>query len=362
MPEPLKNLYTPTFIDAVAQQMQRQYAEFDSSGFVAFVFDEYWANRELKSRMGHIAQALHHSMALPYVDALNVLKPVSAQFSGFEYMFFPDFVARYGLEAYDASIDALEWFTRFSSSEFAVRPFIQRYPDAMMMQMVQWSHSANEHVRRLASEGCRPRLPWAMALPEFKQDPRPIVPILQNLHRDPSEYVRRSVANNLNDIAKDHPHIVIDMAKQWLGQRSETDKLVKHACRTLLKQGQPEVLNLFGFQDPAHIQVTDFDCQPQVVMGEALTFQGTLKTNQAALGKVRVEYAIDFVKKNGSQARKIFHLSESTIHRNEKSFIKHHLFKPISTRRYYAGQHELALIVNGVVMASLPFELVITTP
>ena len=145
-------------------------------------------------------------------------------------MLFPDYVECYGLEHFDSSISALETFTKYSSAEFAVRPFIMRYEQKMMSQMRKWSRSKNHHLRRLSSEGCRPRLPWSMALPAFKQDPTAILTIISALLSDGSEYVRRSVANNLNDISKDHPEIVIEITRQNLGQSDATDKLLKHAA------------------------------------------------------------------------------------------------------------------------------------
>src|SRR5690606_550673 len=140
-----------------------------------------------------------------YIEAVGVLKKAAPYFTGLEAMIFPDFVETYGLDHWEASMDALELMTRYSSSEYAVRPFIAKDTERMMAQMLEWAHSDSEHVRRLASEGCRPRLPWAMGLTMLKKDPSPILPILETLKQDESLYVRRSVANNLNDISKDHP-------------------------------------------------------------------------------------------------------------------------------------------------------------
>ena len=170
-----------------------------------YIFDNNWKDKALKQRMKHISASLHHYLPMQYSDAIQILMKSSSKFRGFQYMFFPGFVERYGLNQYETSIQALEHFTKHSSSEFAVRPFITKYNHKMMAQMEVWAESDNHPIRRLASEGCRPRLPWATALPEFKQDPAPILPILEKLKNDESEYVRRSVANNLNDISKDHP-------------------------------------------------------------------------------------------------------------------------------------------------------------
>jgi len=357
MPEPLKNLYTPELIKALSEQVKIQYCDFDDSSFTAHVFDDDWESKELKERMKHISEALHQYLPVNYSEAVQILISVSANFSGFEYMFFPGFVELYGLDEYENSIHALECFTPYSSSEFAVRPFIIKYADEMVAQMALWAESTNHHVRRLASEGCRPRLPWAMALPDFKKDPSPILPILEKLKNDDSEYVRRSVANNFNDISKDNPHLVIELARTSLGNTQQTDWLIKHACRTLLKQGQAEVMVLFGFPNPEHIEIAEFDTQNAVKMGENLEFSFRLASRQQALGKLRLEYAIGFLKKNGHLSRKVFKISESEVKGNSKTVVKFHSFKAISTRKYYTGNHALSIIANGHELASMAFQV-----
>ena len=237
MPEPLKNRYNKRFVSDLSAEIKKEYSAFDTEGFTQSIFDKSWKDEELKQRMRHITESLHQFLPANYKKALAILKPVSSKFSGFEPMFFPDYVECYGLDDFDASISALETFTKYSSSEFAVRPFIIRHEKKMMAQMKKWSVSKNHHVRRLSSEGCRPRLPWAMSLPKYIDDPEPVLAILLTLLEDDSEYVRRSVANNLNDIAKDHPEIIFKITKQYIGRSENTDKLLKHACRTLLKQG-----------------------------------------------------------------------------------------------------------------------------
>jgi len=257
MPEPLKNLYTEALIDEVGLAILATYPGFDRQAFKQKVFDKQWPERELKARMTHIAESLHPFMPADYPHAIEVLTTVSQKFSGFEPMFFPAFAELFGLDDFENSIAALEIMTRFSSSELAVRPFIIKYGNKMMQQMQRWTASDNEHVRRLASEGCRPRLPWAMALPEFKRDPTPVLAVIEKLMLDESEYVRRSVANNLNDISKDHPEILITMLRNRLGQHGHSDRILKHASRSLLKQGNIDALKLFGYSDPDHIVIHD---------------------------------------------------------------------------------------------------------
>ncbi len=356
MPEALKDRYTPELISALAGQLNAAYKKFDVDAFESQVFCDEWEEKELKDRMIHLSIVMKALLPRDYSKAIAILKKACVHFSGFEYMCFPEFVSRYGLDQYEVSIDALAHFTPFSSSEFAVRPFIIRYPEKMMAQMQRWAEDENYHVRRLASEGCRPRLPWAMALPEFKKDPTPVLPILEQLKDDDSEYVRRSAANNLNDIAKDHPDIVLGLSESWLGQSKETDWVVKHGCRTLLKQGHPRALAFWGYSAADHISISDFIVQEKVAIGEGLNFSFDLKS-ASPLGKLRLEYAIHFLKKNGELSKKVFKISEFESAESAKSVQKIHSFRLISTRVYYPGIHKLSVIVNGSDVAEKTFTL-----
>ncbi|MCA9022639.1 MAG: DNA alkylation repair protein, partial [Planctomycetaceae bacterium] len=313
---------------------------------------------ELKQRMRHITHALHEFLPNDYGTALTVLERAAPSFGGFEAMFFPDFVEVYGLSDWDRSLQALEHFTKYSSSEFAVRPFIAQDQQRMVRQLKLWAASPNEHVRRLASEGSRPRLPWAMALPAFKQNPAPMLPILKRLKADPSEYVRRSVANHLNDISKDHPDVVLSLAEQWLTGKPETRWIVKHGCRTLLKQGDSRTLALFGYRKPEDLRIRKFQLQPSVIsMGEQVEFEFELVSRKTELGQIRLEYAVEFVRLKGATTRKVFKISEGIYSEHARWYRSRHSFKPISTRNYYPGTHRLAIIVNGQEMEQAEFEL-----
>ncbi len=357
MPEPLKNLYTKTLIDNLSEAIVKHYTDFNYRQFKRYVFDQDWQQRELKQRLRHITRGLHQFLPDSYSKALKILKPVSKNLSGFEYMIFPDYVELYGMDHFDESIAALEHFTRYSTSEMAVRPFIIQYPKKMMAQMLRWSRSDNYHVRRLSSEGCRPRLPWAMALPGFKKDPAPVLKILERLKQDESEYVRRSVANNLNDISKDHPRLVLKLARQWHGRHPDTDWLVKHACRTLLKKGNSTAMRLFGLKKPSHVTLTKFKVDKTVKRGDSLSFSFALTTQKKSLGKLRVEYALGFLRANGTQSEKVFKISEAVYQHNARTIRKNHSFKPISTRRYYPGKHSVVIIINGLEFARRNFHL-----
>jgi 3-methyladenine DNA glycosylase AlkC len=294
-----------------------------------------------------------------YREAISVMDKIIAVCDDFFKLCFPTFVELYGQdeENWDSSIAAMELYTQYSSSEFAVRPFIIKHEERMMAQMVAWSTHENEHVRRLSSEGCRPALPWGVALNSFKKDPSPVLPILEQLKTDPSLYVRKSVANNINDISKTHPDLVAKLAKDWYGKHQHTDWIVKHGCRTLLKKGNRDVLAIFGYDDIDSVEVSDFALGAESVsIGGDITFSFTVSVKDAA--KVRLEYGIDFVKANGKRNRKIFQISEVTLKANtKKPYSKNHSFEDLSTRKHYPGTHSVTLIVNGAERGTLNFEV-----
>jgi len=364
--ELFKNLYNDRFFDFFTSSLKQVYPAFDVSNFMEHTYDDGWDQRELKQRMRHITEGLKKHLPEDFKECTQLILACIGQLEqnglkehSVEYMFFPDFVECYGMDHLDVAVQAMEEITQFTSCEFAVRPFIIRHPKVMMAQMLSWSRHENHKVRRLASEGCRPRLPWAMALPDLKKDPSPIFPVLENLKNDASDFVRKSVANNLNDIAKDHPDRVIATVRKWKGKTKETDWIVKHASRTLLKQGNPELMQLFGFGATGAVQLSDFTIKtPKLILGAHLEFSFTLKNKAKQSTKIRLEYGVYYQKANGTLSRKVFKISEKDYPPNSSTVIerKQH-FKPITTRVYHAGKHEVSLIINGVEMEKKGFEL-----
>ncbi len=358
MAELLKYLYSEEYISTLLNSLE--YPSLNHKDFKIAIFDDAWKERELKDRMRHISITLGLFLPKKYADAIEILKKSFLQLNHayrLENMIFQDFVEVYGLDDFQTSMDAMEFFTIDSSSEFAIRKFILKYPDATMKQMLLWAESDNFHVRRLASEGCRPRLPWAVALPLFKKDPTKVLEILELLKNDESEYVRKSVANNLNDISKDNPIIVKEVASSWIGANTNRDALMKHACRTMLKSSDKDILNLFGFYSVDAITLSDFKLNKEVLMGEELEFSFNLNSKKE-LGKLRIEYIIEFIRKNRKHNAKVFKISEGVFQKEEKKILKKHSFKPISTRVYYKGLHKLSIIINGEKFIKKEFFLV----
>ena len=362
MPDLIKNIYNYESLCKLALDIQSVYGAFQVDEFLKSTMDETWKDLELKDRIVQISVNLGKYLPTDYKTAISIIDKVVMNYGtwldGFV-GFFPVFVEIYGQDEvnWDVSMAAFARYTQYASSELAVRSFIINHEERMMAQMNAWSKDENELVRRLASEGCRPQLPWGQALTSFKKDPAPILPILERLKTDPSIHVRKSVANNLNDISKTHPDLVAKLAKDWYGENEYTNWIVKHGCRTLLKKGNRDVLAIFGYHDVTSIDIDDFALgATSISLGEDITFSFAILTKDAA--KVRLEYGIDYVKSNGKRNRKIFKISEVSLKENvRKPYTKKHSFADVSTRKHYPGTHSITLIVNGVERSKLDFEL-----
>lgn len=363
MAEPLKNMFNQRFFEVLIEAFREHYPAFKKQSFLDHIYDDQWEQRELKDRMRHITIGLRNQLPSDYRAALGIVRKTAPKLDdfNFETMIFPDFVEVYGLDDWDVSLPALEQFTQQSSAEFAVRPFILRDQKRMMKQMLSWAKHSSHHVRRLASEGCRPRLPWAIALPAFKADPSPILPILEGLKLDESDYVRRSVANNLNDIAKDNPQIVIETLHQWkMHDTPEMQPLISHALRTLVKQGNADALELLGYASNSKITIQNLTVHPQTIpMGGEVTLSFTVESHSHEPQPALIDYIIHHQRANGQQTPKVFKLSKLRLAAHEKREIsKKHSFRAVTTRKYYPGEHAVEIQINGVSAGRVTFNII----
>ena len=361
MAERLKDMFfKPEFFDDLAAACRAVYAPFDTETFLAQIYDMGWEDRELKERVRHTTLTLGSLLPEDYRAALSLLRQLAPALDsyGFEKMIFPDFVEVYGLDDWNVSLPALEQFTQQASAEFAVRPFIVKDQKRMMAYMLQWAGHASHHVRRLASEGCRPRLPWAMALPALKADPTPILPILERLKLDESETVRRSVANNLNDISKDNPHVVVDVIRRWQAHNTKEMRwIATQALRTLVKAGNPDALELLGFPSAPEIRVKSLVLEPDTIaIGDKITFSFEVESTGQSSQELMIDYVMHLVRAKGKQTRKVFKLTKKTIAPGETLTItKRHSFQPMSTRKYYPGEHAVEIQINGNLLGRREF-------
>ena len=378
MAESFKNMFDEQFFDRFTKDLQLVIHDFDVCKFVSQIMDDEWENRKYKQRIMHITAVLKKFLPVNYKEAiakilelLDYVKNMLPDFSKIDDNNFglltleygailDNYIEQYGIDDYETSIKAIEKITQFTSCEFVTHPFIVKYKDKMMKQMLVWSKHEHWGVRRLASEGCRPRLPWAMALPNLKENPAPIIPILENLKNDPSRFVRLSVANNLNDIAKDNPETVINLAKRWKGESEEVDWVIKHGCRTLLKQGNPEVMRLFGFDSIENIGIEKFQIlTPKVKLGDSLEFSFNLLNSNNEKNKIRLEYGVYYQKANGTLAKKVHKISEKEYTGNSVTQItRKHSFRVVTTRKFHFGLHQVAVLINGNEFEKHDFELI----
>jgi len=361
----IKDIYSLSFYNRFAEIAGPVIPSFNQDEFIRQIFSNGFEDMEWKQRLNHTTRVLHNFLPADFKEAADLIRQMITRLrkdnvaGGLEFMFFPDYIAAYGLDDFETSVQSLEFITQYISCEFAVRPFIIRYGQQMITEMEKWSAHENHHVRRFASEGSRPRLPWAMAIPALKKDPSPIIPLLENLKNDPSAYVRRSVANSINDIAKDHPDLVIALAAQWKGASKETDAIIKHGCRTLLKQGHVEILRHYGLESK-EISVHDFQvATPEVKIGDNLEFSFSLTNRSTAQQTIRLEYGLYYRKANGLLSRKVFKISEKSY--APASVIKvsrKQSFRVITTKVFHKGEHQLSIIVNGEEKVVKSFVLV----
>ncbi|MCH2233835.1 MAG: DNA alkylation repair protein [Crocinitomicaceae bacterium] len=354
----LKDSYNKELIQSIGERLKSEWSKFNKKEFLKSTYTNEFLTLELKDRMRWIAKKMNDSLPIPYKQQIEFIKPLAPHYPALQGIIFPEFVHTFGLEDPTTSIEALEYLTQYSTGEFAIRPFLIKYPKTIDT-MVEWSKHKNFHVRRLASEGTRPLLPWAPKLPEYIKDPTPILPILENLKNDPEDYVYRSVANNLNDISKDHPELALNIAEKWIGSSDSANWAAKHGMRTLLKKGHPDAMKLFGFGDISAIQVQDFNLENHKIKIGEFTRLNIKLLNSGKSSKFRIEYMIHYLKKNGKHNTKVFQIAEKQIKPNEKvDYSKKLDFKDLSTRKHYAGQHFVSLSINGNRLNKLEFELV----
>lgn len=323
---------------------------------------------ELKARVKHIIAALKDS--LPQDPKLAVAAIVRAgeawreppSSEKYEFAAWPlvDFVGAHGLEDFEGSMQALRRLTPLFSAEFAIRPFILEDPGRALSIMAAWRSDDSEHVRRLVSEGSRPRLPWGQRLTPFVKDPRPVLELLEGLRDDPAEYVRRSVANNLNDVTKDHPELALEVCARWAeGASAERRWIVKHATRGLVKAGHPGALALLGYDPKAKVEVRGLAVGPdRARVGDVVRISFELVSKSARAQPLVVDYAVHHVKKDGRRTPKVFKLQTLELAPKARQRIeKQHSFRPVTTRVYYPGTHAIEILINGRSRGVVELEL-----
>ncbi|SFG96505.1 DNA alkylation repair protein [Pseudomonas sp. NFACC45] len=356
----LKEIFNAARLEHIASEMSTVYPAFDSRAFLNMAKDGL-SELSVMQRMARVSECLHAVLPLDYEASLDVLRDLAPRLNSmFVSMFLPHYVASYGRHSFDLSLDALKYFTRFGSSEFAVRHFLRDDLARTLKAMHDWAHDPNEHVRRLASEGSRPRLPWSFHLEPIQANPDLAAAILETLKADNSLYVRKSVANHLNDITKQHPDWVLDRIEGWPLQDRHTAWVARHALRSLIKQGNARALAVIGVGGKAQIQVLNLQVTPAVIrLGEPITLSFKVQSTLEQSQRLVIDYAIDYVKASGGTSAKVFKLKTFDLPALEGvSLSRSQHIRELTTRRHYAGRHAVHLLVNGERLGSTAFDIV----
>jgi 3-methyladenine DNA glycosylase AlkC len=324
---------------------------------------------ELKQRVSHLVRVLHSSLPGDFEKAAKTLSQIppywdrgdeSDPLAGFAAWPLIDYVGEYGLGHPLISLELLKTLTPLFSAEFAIRPFIKEHFKLTHKHLKAWCKDPNEHVRRLVSEGTRPRLPWGQRLPQFIRNPQPVIELLERIKDDPSEYVRRSVANNLNDISKDNPELVIQICSEWSKAATNERKwIIRQATRSLVRAGNPEVFPLLGYTDNPKITIRNLRLDREIVkIGEGLSFSFDIASASKTGQSFILDYAVYYMKANKKTSPKVFKLKAMTLDPDETTAVrKTHSFKAVTTRKHYEGEHAIELLINGLPCGILEFNL-----
>ena len=371
MAEPLKNQFGENIPRKIAAMISAVYPTFKTDAFVANVMEDY-EPLDLMARGRKIAHTLRRYLPEDYPQAAEILiasldSPLDhtdrVGMAPFLYLPHTMFVAEYGLDHFEISMRAQYELTQRFPAEFSIRPFIEKYPEATLNRLRDWATDPNVHVRRLVSEGTRPRLPWASRLRAFQRDPRPTLALLELLKDDPDLYVRRSVANHLNDIGKDNPDILVETARNWLTEAPpERRWLIRHALRSSVKRGDKEALGILGFENEVSVTVRNGSVTPpQIAQGGSVTIAFEITNEGESRQSLVVDFRIHYIKANGKANPKVFKLKTVTLAPQETiSLQKTVTLKEMTTRKHYPGIHQIDLLLNGSVEPLGEFELTTT--
>lgn len=371
--EPFKNFYNKKIISGMGDHFSRAWPDFDRTGFIKAAAKNL-ATLELKERSNQITEAMARYLPADFEHTAQILHASLRDdddgdisnatvdergIAGWAIMPMTHYVGLHGLAHFDTAMHLFKELTKRFTSEFGIRFFLLAEPKRTLTVLKTWTDDPSRHVRRLVSEGTRPRLPWAMQLPAFIENPAPLIKLLEALKDDKEAYVRRSVANHLNDISKDHPERVAKIAQRWMrGADTEREKLVRHACRSLIKQGHTPTLSALGYGAP-RIKVKSLEIlTPRLHFGQALEFALSIRSSARQAQALIIDYAIHHRKANGQSTPKVFKWKTLTLDAGATlTATRKHAIRKISTRVYYPGAHAVEILVNGQSMGKKSFEL-----
>lgn len=342
----------------LAAQVSRHEPRFQAAFFLERA-ERGWDDLELMARGEHLARTLWEVAALPFPRLVGILvaelgpeleRTEDNGMAPFRHLPLSFLIARHGLDHLEESLVAMHALTQRFTAEFCIRPFLERHRDPVMERLRAWANDPSPHVRRLVSEGTRPRLPWASRLRELQRDPSLSLPLLEALRDDPHPYVRRSVANHLNDIGKDHPGMLLATARAWwTGAPPERRRLLEHALRTRIKGGDPDVLALLGYEATDSVKIAKVRISPRpVVLGGSIEVSFEIANTSRTARDLLVDLRLHAVKSDGSLRPKVFKMRRLSLAPGASERLSSSIsFRPMTTRTHHPGRHRLEALVNG---------------
>ena len=349
MADALKDMFSKKFYERLAHELNIADKNIHPDKFVKDVTKGIDA-LSLNQRMRNTSVVLKKHLPDDYKKSIDTLFKVVPEFQkSYTALLFPDFVGQYGHHDFKTSMEALKHFTQFGSSEFAIREFLKRDFDKTLSVMKKWAEDKNHHVRRLASEGSRPRLPWSFNLDEIAKNPNHTLPILEMLKSDNELYVKKSVANHLNDFSRINPDWMLKVVNSWDRKNEDTAWIVKHASRSLIKKGDQRSLAVFDYEKSPKVKILNFKIlNSKLKLGESLSYSFDIVSEKSKSQKLVIDYAIHYQKKSGELAPKVFKLKDLNLKSKQKvSISKSHRFMDFTTRKHYPGKHAFEIMLNG---------------
>ncbi len=370
MAEPLKTFFSESLVREIAKSIKGVFPAFKTASFVT-AGSTGLSDLELLDRARHIAKALGDHLPADFEKAIAILvrslgpEHVRDELEGagmapFFYLPHTMFIAERGIEHFDLAMAAQREITKRFTAEFSIRPFIERYPEKTFLLLKHWAKDENAHVRRLVSEGTRPRLPWAARVRYLDEHPEKGLSLLEMLKDDPATLVRRSVANHLNDVGKAHPELLLSTCKNWLeGASPERRALVEHALRSAIKRGEKGALALLGHGEKPNVAIQSAQFEPsRVAIGgkEKITF--TLKSQSKKAQSLLVDIAVHFIKANGKPSAKVFKISRVTLEPSATVTLSKSISLAVhTTREPQVGIHQVDVLINGNALPLGSFEV-----
>lgn len=361
-----KDWFDDEAVEALGQQVAAVGSQFDLSLFRQLA-GKGLGSLEFLARVKQFSHALHRSLPKDPPVALAILRnslptlmpDCESVTDGWLQWPIGQFIADHGLEHFEESFVTMIELTQRFSSEFAVRPFLSRYPDATFERLLSLTDHQSAHVRRWCSEGVRTRLPWGKRLDNLIANPEPIWEILERLKGDPELYVRRSVANNLNDLAKDHPEAVVERCRRWAGEEFEgRDWVLRQALRSLVKDGHKGALSVLGYHPPAEISAELSLTPEELSVGESTQMRCELSSGSSRAQLLQLDYAVHYIRQKGKTSAKVFKWKSLELEPGQTVTLhKKHSMKATTIRALYPGTHKVELQLNGERVAESSFLL-----